>query len=195
MEPQLDLRDIHLPAPVGWWPPAPGWWLLLIGVPLIIVALVWLWRWLRRPTPKKLALQELDKIAASRVGQREKVQQIAILLRRTAMSVYRREAVASLIGMEWLAFLDAPLGGNHFREGAGRLLIEAPYRREVAADLDALLDLCRRWVAALPAPGKAAPPSAPRPDAGEGVMAQPSPPPDLNPSRFARPADPEDPRP
>ena len=25
---QLPLRDIHLPAAIGWWPPALGWWLL-----------------------------------------------------------------------------------------------------------------------------------------------------------------------
>ena len=25
---QLDLRDIHLPEAIGWWPPAIGWWLL-----------------------------------------------------------------------------------------------------------------------------------------------------------------------
>ena len=24
----LPLRDLRLPEPVGWWPPAPGWWIL-----------------------------------------------------------------------------------------------------------------------------------------------------------------------
>ena len=31
------LRDIHLPADPAWWPPAPGWWLLL-GPALLAIA-------------------------------------------------------------------------------------------------------------------------------------------------------------
>ena len=38
------LRDIHLPQAVHWWPPAPGWWL----VALVSLALItWLYRYLR----------------------------------------------------------------------------------------------------------------------------------------------------
>lgn len=150
METELPLRDIHLPDPIGWWPLAPGWWILLIGIPVLIFALVWLWRFLRRKTPRKLALAELEAIAKSPEDTREKVRQIAILLRRTALSVYPRADVAGLVGDEWLAFLDIPLKRKDFSEGAGRLLIEAPYRREVDTDLDALFTLCREWVKRLP---------------------------------------------
>jgi len=150
MEQELPLRDIHLPDPIGWWPLAPGWWILLIGIPVLIFALVWLWRFLRRKTPRKLALAELEAIAKSAEDNRGQVRQIAILLRRTALSVYPRADVAGLVGEEWLDFLDNPLKRKDFSEGAGRLLIEAPYRREVDTDLDALFALCREWVKRLP---------------------------------------------
>jgi hypothetical protein len=150
MEPNLPLRDIHLPAPISWWPPAPGWWLLLFGIPTLLILLVWLWRWVRRKTVRKLALAELESIAGSNADAREKVQGLAILLRRVALSVYPREQVAGLVGEPWLAFLDGPSGEKRFSAGAGRLFIEAPYRREVQADLDALFALCREWIKHLP---------------------------------------------
>lgn len=43
------LRDIHPPLAVSWWPPAPGWWLLaLIAVALVGAALVLTRRWRQR---------------------------------------------------------------------------------------------------------------------------------------------------
>lgn len=153
--PELPLRDIHLPEPIGWWPPAPGWWIVLFGVPTIIFLLIWLWRFLRRMTVKKLALAELESIAGSDREVRAKVQQLAILLRRIALSVYPREEVASLVGEQWLSFLDDSMRNTRFSVGAGRLLIEAPYRREVETDLDALIALCRDWIKSLPKAGRA----------------------------------------
>lgn len=190
MEPELPLRDIHLPEPVGWWPPAPGWWLLLVGVPVLLALLVWLWRLLRRKTPKKLALRELEAIAASDAEAREKIRQLAILLRRTALSVYPREAVASLVGTEWLAFLDAPMPGKGFSEGVGRLLVDAPYRRDVQDDLAPLFALCREWIKRLPKPGKAkaAKASAKAAKADAPLPPQPTTGEAPDPRRFAKPA-------
>lgn len=128
METELPLRDIHLPAPIGWWPPAPGWWILLFGMPALAFLLAWLWRFLRRQSPKKLALRELESIAKADADPLEKVRQLAVLLRRTALSVYPREEVAGLVGEAWLAFLDAPLKTNLGRVGKG-LFACPPIRR------------------------------------------------------------------
>lgn len=189
MEPELPLRDIHLPEPISGWPPAPGWWLLLFGVPMVLALLAWLWRWLRRKTPKKLALRELEAIAASDAETREKIRRLAILLRRTALSVYPREEVASLVGADWLAFLDQPMQGKGFSEGAGRLLLDAPYRREVPDDLAPLFALCREWIKRLPKRGKAFVPPAPGAeiDAPPTTPALEGEPPASDPRRFARP--------
>jgi hypothetical protein len=152
MEPNLPLRDIHLPAPIGWWPPAPGWWLLAFGIPLLLALLVWLWRFLRRKTAKKLALQQLDAIIRSDANEREKIQQLGALLRRVCLSLYPRAQVAGLVGAEWLAFLDqaSTVKGNQFSAGIGRCLLDAPYRREAPADTDALFALCKEWIKRLP---------------------------------------------
>ena len=26
---QIPLRDLHLPEAIGWWPLAPGWWVVI----------------------------------------------------------------------------------------------------------------------------------------------------------------------
>jgi hypothetical protein len=149
----LPLRDIHLPDPVLWWPPAPGWWLLLaltIGAGLII----WYWRssgFARRQLYRQ-ALAELDRIE-SRFGQqhseREVLESLSVLLRRIAVNRYPRTQVASLTGNRWLQFLDSAIGTAEFSQGSGRTLAEAPYNPSLRIDnIPDVMDLCRRWLAA-----------------------------------------------
>jgi len=44
-DPLAGLHDIHMPEAIGWWPPAPGWWLLLGLVFISIAALFFYRRW------------------------------------------------------------------------------------------------------------------------------------------------------
>jgi hypothetical protein len=151
----LPLRDIHLPGPVSWWPPAPGWWLLAGLLLALIVLITW---WLRRRRRLRLAAvtlarRELEAIeAAHKAGETPEqiVQRLSVLLRRVSISLFPRDQAAGLTGREWLKFLDQPLRRPAFSEGPGRLLAEAPYRQSVPAEeIAPLLELTREWLASV----------------------------------------------
>lgn len=147
----LPLRDIHLPDPISWWPPAIGWWIVSVAAVLLIATAVWLIRRWRQVTVAKLALRELDALQKdSTLGMTEKLRRLSILLRRAGLSAYPREDVAGLTGEDWLEWLDRPLGTPRFSRGVGRALLDAPYRPVGDADMDRLIALCRDWLKALP---------------------------------------------
>lgn len=157
------LRDIHLPPPPAWWPPAPGWWLLVaLACVLLFFAARWLLRRRRERRRCRHIHAELERMAAMHTAQADAVHfaaQVSQLLRRVSRLI--EPGAVALRDEAWLAFLDAQLTTVHaaaapFRSGAGRVLIDAPYRRAAdpanpAFDTHALLDLARTWLdAALP---------------------------------------------
>jgi len=99
-----NLREIILPPPVPWWPPAPGWWLLFAAIALTALAFAFrLFRRWRANAYRRAALRELA-IAGD-------VTAIAEILKRTALVAYPRKDVAALSGAAWLAWL-AETGGR-----------------------------------------------------------------------------------
>ncbi len=147
----LQLRDIHLPAEPGFWPPAPGWWILAA---LLLVLLVWAARILlsryrlRRQRRRILAmLGELEQESANSITP-ERIAQISSLLRRLALMRYPRQRVAALTGRDWLRFLDESGGNGRFSHGPGQVLANGPYQPALATDLDphALGALLREWI-------------------------------------------------
>ena len=104
------LRPLHLPEPISAWPPAPGWWVLsLCGV----LALLW-WgaraiRRRRRDTVPAICARQLD--SAYRQWQLDRdsgayLRRLPALLRRVAIRVDGRQAVARLTGRRWIEWLD-----------------------------------------------------------------------------------------
>jgi hypothetical protein len=157
MNPALnDLRDIHLPTAVSWWPPAPGWWLLAALVLLLVIGLL-VWQRLRaRDKWRRYAMAELASLRVRSDSAEEStglVRELSVLLRRVAISRFPREEVAALSGDAWLAFLDRPLGEEAGFRASGQLLLTGPYVRSAAIDtqaLNTLFDLCERWLKKLP---------------------------------------------
>jgi len=139
------LRDIHLPPPPGWWPPAPGWWLLAAILLAALASALLLWRNKRRMRRQRLAiLGELDRIITS-AGDEPAALAAALsqFLRRLALRDTPQAAVYQ--GERWLGYLDERSGGEEFRAGIGRALVDAPFRPAANYDTVALAALVRRW--------------------------------------------------
>jgi len=162
---QLDLsqlRDIHMPDPISWWPPAPGWWILL-GIVLLSGAGMWLARRYRQRNGwRRDALAQLSalhrQLQTKEFQPQHIVSELSVLLRRVAVSRFPREEAASISGDEWLAFLERQCRkGTSFQTEVGRLLIAAPYAHAAtisSEEVKYLLELCRDWVTKLPAGGR-----------------------------------------
>jgi hypothetical protein len=149
-DPLAALRPLHLPAPVGWWPPAPGWWLLAALALALLAAATVLWlRAHRRNAYRRGARRELAELyrAARAAGDARAFASGATqILRRAALCRYPPSAVARLCAEDWLAFLDRSGRTTAFSAGAGRALAFAPYDPAVPCDLDALHAACRDWL-------------------------------------------------
>jgi hypothetical protein len=144
----LALKDIHLPDTIGWWPPAPGWWLLPLALILLILAVRYAYRRFTEKTAVKSAQKLLLVLRQQSLEPEQILSEISALLRRAAITLDSRNNVASLHGQNWLAYLDTNLPDAPFSQGIGRCLAEAHYRPVVQNDIDfnALFTLCERWL-------------------------------------------------
>lgn len=149
-DPLEALRDIHLPEPVSWWPPAPGWWLLALVALAVLVLAPWaLHRHLRKRRQLGRVLAEVDTLEAAyrRSGDAQALcSGLSLVLKRVALAAWPRERVAGLTGRAWLEFLDDSGGGGAFANGPGQALAGAGYGEATAVDGAALVALARRWI-------------------------------------------------
>ena len=150
-----NLNDIVLPATVGWWPLATGWY-VLIG--FLLIALAWfsyrsLRHWINNGY-RRAALRELQ-LLEDRAHQAEErdasLRQIPVLLKRTALSVYPRSQVASLSGKDWFNFLNSTVKNPLFSEAITDTLNTVSYSTGELGSIDsqattALFDVSRSWL-------------------------------------------------
>ena len=151
----IPLRDLHLPAEIGWWPLAPGWWLVIT---LALIGIVLLARRVlaarKLGAARRYALRELERFATEYRRDNDALNfgaRLSALLRRTMLAYAPRQDVAGLTGEDWLCWLDQDLDKPVFQSGPGRSLIELPYRKRqqdaVMADVEALVGVVRKRLA------------------------------------------------
>ncbi|WP_428356972.1 DUF4381 domain-containing protein [Methyloprofundus sp.] len=145
---ELPLRDIHLPQAISWWPPAIGWWILAVLIPLVIYLCYRVYKHITRKTALKSAKNHLKLLRENQsLSKQEKLVALSSLMRRTAISLYPRTAVASLSGENWLNFLDNSIQNRGFNSDTGWLLTDALYSQNADTQyLAPLINLCETWL-------------------------------------------------
>ena len=157
-EKTLDLRDIHLPDAISWWPLAPGWWILLasaIAIILVFIIAIKVYRSRRLKRDIHTELEGIKNTFQQTQNKSQLAKSLSILLRRTSISYYpeTRSNSAGLTGERWLNWLDetthSPQEDKKFQSDIGKTLITAPYlpdNTDLDFDAQALIDLSQHWL-------------------------------------------------
>lgn len=144
-----NLRDIHLPEPVSWWPLAIGWW-VLIGFILVTVVLSLFYIYYRRRTLKFAALAELSELrkryTKTELTKTAMATELSVLLHRIAIHLQDREHGVKA-DKAWCHYLSK--GDKGMSAEVAEFISQAPYRNiedRSAPDVNTLLDTTEQWI-------------------------------------------------
>jgi len=57
-----ELRDVHMPDPISWWPPAFGWWAIMVVLVMVVSLVLWGRAYRQRTRPRRVALVQLEEV-------------------------------------------------------------------------------------------------------------------------------------
>ncbi|MFT7365497.1 MAG: hypothetical protein ACI9OW_000377 [Marinobacter psychrophilus] len=149
------LRDIHLPLSAGWWPPAPGWWLLAAAGSLCLVLAVRGWqRWQQRNRRWQTVQWELTALRAQTQTQTQTQLQnspiwfsrLNALLKRVARDIYPLQPIVALSGDDWVAFLQHSSANAVEAEDLVATMVNACWQPHSSCDPQHALAFAGRWL-------------------------------------------------
>ena len=153
-----DMADIHLPAEPGFWPLAPGWWVLAALLLALLIYGAWrLQKRLQLQRRYRSALRELDKclaaLQASAGPDGPSMEQRLIyvndvngVLRRVALLHFDQHRVAGLSGQAWVAFIKQYDRASRLTPALAGALAEGRFAPRCDVDTQALHDMARSWI-------------------------------------------------
>lgn len=152
------LADIHLPQQPGYWPLAPGWWVLILL--LLALAGYGAWRGLQRwrlQRRYKSAFNELEKCktrlhSATQGAEPDMTQRLSYVndvnsvLRRVALQHFSQQAVAGLSGKNWVAFMQQHDRSGRLTGDLAQVLAEGRFAPTCDVDTHELHAMAHHWI-------------------------------------------------
>ncbi len=142
--PLYQLKDIQTPDPIGFWPLAWGWWLIiLLSIVILAFTIKWLIRYINNNKAKKQALAMLAEISKE-PHPHKTVIAINDILKRVMLVYLSREQVASLNSASWANLLNTLASDKHKITAD---YVELAYQPKCSAQkADAYLEQAKTWI-------------------------------------------------
>ncbi|MGJ8690031.1 MAG: DUF4381 domain-containing protein [Gammaproteobacteria bacterium] len=162
-DPLSQLADIHLPDPIGFWPPAPGWWILFF----LLCAIIYFggkrfyagWKTRRACN---FALLELDKSmesyrASVKTASPENLPTLKLdfvnelngVLRRVALKNFPQYSLAKLSGEQWIGFLRDQGDASLLDDELANTLSQGRFAKQWDVDEQRLYSMAHKWISSL----------------------------------------------
>jgi len=146
---QQQLRDVHLPSEISWWPLAFGWWLLIGASFVCLIALtIYVRRQRRKAMYRKTALAELNHAFDRWRNDQDTARYLRAanaVLKRCVLHIAPEQHLVARTGKLWLntlnEFVKQPLSSK--TENA---LTKECYQAQPGTDIESLHTELRAWL-------------------------------------------------
>ncbi len=132
-----EVEGVIPPDPVSFWPPQPGWYVVMA---IILVLLVWIVikqvQKYKRNAYRRMGLAQLEQLKQQPCST-DNLQQFNNLLKAASIQAYSREKVASLSGNVWYEFLSNSCKKNPFDPEQSKLMADGSYDHSLIEATDA----------------------------------------------------------
>lgn len=141
------LKDIHAPEPISWWPLALGWWVLAVLTLLALSsAIYFLWKHQKQNRYRTLALTELTSHFnqwQSHANDKDYITAANNVLKRV-IRIFKPSSV-NQFSDKWVDVLDAH-AKNELSSGTRFALAHQCYQAHVSADIHTLHSELSHWL-------------------------------------------------
>lgn len=149
MNPLEQLNDINLGEPIGIWPLAWGWWILITLCLFFLIGAFLVWHKNRLfNAARRDAIQELKIIEDAGLNALEKNAAINKVLKRCTQHYFKNVSVSSLHGEKWADWLGQQLPKKHQGKFTSDMLeiTTTLYTAEQSKSVTPFIDVATFWL-------------------------------------------------